>query len=255
MEKLKIKNRKGQNIAVLVEESKVSAGLVFVMHGLGGFKEQLHIQTFRSGFKDKGYTIVSFDTTNTLGESDGDYQNATITNYYEDLEDVVGWAKTQSWWSKAFCLAGHSVGGFCTAFYAESHPAEVKALAPISTVISGRLILEAMPKDQLNKWKKTGWFIEESKSKPGVIKKLKWSFAEDSLEHNLLPKAKKLTMPVLMIVGEKDETVPLKHQKLLFDKLPGRKELHTIKGAPHTFRERYHLNEIKDIFSNWIDKV
>lgn len=37
--------------------------------------------------------------------------------------------------------------------------------------------------------------------------------------------------------------------------LPGDKEFHIIKDAPHTFREKVHLDEIKQIFLKWIDKV
>ena len=225
------------------------------MHGLSGSKEQLHIQTFRQAFKDKGYTVVAFDTTNTFGQSDGAYENATMTNYYEDLEDVIQWAKTQAWYQEPFYLAGHSIGGYGTAFYAENYPSKVKAVAPISTVVSGKLTLEVRPKSQVEAWRKTGWLIEESKSKPGLIKKLKWTFAEDSLGHDLLPKAGKLTMPVLMMVGEKDDGTPLKQQQLLYDRLPGQKELHVIKGALHTFYEEAHLEEIREIFKDWIDKV
>jgi len=46
MQKLFIKNRKGKDIAVVVEEDSQAKCLAFVMHGLGGFKEQPHIQTF-----------------------------------------------------------------------------------------------------------------------------------------------------------------------------------------------------------------
>ncbi len=55
-----------------------------------------------------------------------------------------------------------------------------------------------------------------------------------------------------MIVGEKDPVTPFDHQKLLFDKLPGRKELHIIKNAFHSFRNNDELIEIKNIFLNWI---
>lgn len=39
MEKITIKNRKNQNIVVIVEKAENQKGLAFVMHGLGGFKE------------------------------------------------------------------------------------------------------------------------------------------------------------------------------------------------------------------------
>jgi alpha/beta superfamily hydrolase len=63
MKKEIIKNKKDQRIAVIVDMTKNQAGLAFVMHGLGGFKEQVHIETFANAFKENHYTVVRFDTT------------------------------------------------------------------------------------------------------------------------------------------------------------------------------------------------
>lgn len=255
MQKLFIQNRKGQKMAVVVDESPSAQGLVFIMHGLSGSKEQLHLRAMGDAFKENGFSVIYFDTTNTFGESDGNYENATVTNYFEDLEDVIAWAKIQAWFIKPFCLAGHSLGGICTALYAEKYPEKIKAIAPISTVVSGQLSLEAHPKEKIENWKNSGWRIEESSSKPGLIKKLKWSHFEDRLKYNLLEQANKLVMPVLLIVGEQDRTTPLEHQQIFFDKLPGQKELHVIKGSGHTFKEDEHLAEIKNIFDKWIKQL
>lgn len=225
------------------------------MHGQSGFKEQPHVRTFIDAFLEKGFTVVSFDVANTIGESEGNASDATITSYYEDLVDVVKWSESQEWYEEPFALAGHSLGGICSALYAENHPSKVKALAPISTVVSGKLSYEAHPKEELKEWKRTGWQIKHSKSKPGVTIRLPWSNMEDRLKYDLLKKAGQLTMPVLLIVGEKDDGTPPKHQKLLFDAIPGNKELHVIRDAPHTFREKAQLDEIKYIFLKWIDKV
>lgn len=174
--KLFIENRKDEKISVVVDKCENQQGLAFVMHGLGGFKEQPHIQTFAQAFKDAGYTIVLFDTTNTFGESDGKYEDATTTNYYEDLEDVILWASEQSWYQEPFCLAGHSLGGYCTARYAELHPKKVKALAPISVMISGELSAQtAKHQSYMEEWKRTGWRIYRSETDPTRIKRLKWS--------------------------------------------------------------------------------
>ena len=152
----------------------------------------------------------------------------------------------------------HSLGGISTALYAENYPERVKAVAPISAVVSGKLSLETARyegNNTLEEWKKTGWQIRGSQSKPGVIKKLPWSHMEDRLKHDLLEKAEKLTMPVLLIVGEKDDGTPPEHQKILFDAIPTEnKELHIIKDAPHTFRDKEQLEEIKKIIKEWIKK-
>jgi len=255
MEKLFVKNRKGQKVSVLVEQTENQKGLAFVMHGLGGFKEQEHIEVFATAFQDHGFTVVRFDTTNTLGESDGNYEDATVTNYHEDLEDVISWSKEQEWYQEPFWLAGHSLGGISTALYAEMNPDKVCALAPISSVISGELTLSQEPKDKVTEWNKTGWKISPSKSKPGVMKRLNWrQFVGDSIQYDLLKEANKLTMPVLLITGSEDSGTPYKHQKLLYDKLPGLKEIHVIEGVGHNFREEKHLREIRELFGKWIKK-
>ncbi len=262
-EKVFIKNRKNQKIAVLVELSpnqkdQNQKGLVFIMHGLGGFKEQGHIQTFADAFTEEGFTTIRFDTTNTFGESDGNYEDATTTNYYEDLEDIISWAKNQLWYEEPFWLCGHSLGSFSIILYAEKYPKRVKALAPISTVVSGKISFDS-PKyrgnDILKTWEETGWRIEKSESKPGLVKKLKWSHMEDRLRYDTLENVDKLTMPVLLIVGDKDDSTPPEHQQMLFDKLPNGKEFHIIKNAPHTFRDKEHLKEIKMIIKNWVRKL
>jgi pimeloyl-ACP methyl ester carboxylesterase len=246
MEKITIKNRKNQNIVVLLEKQENQKGLAFVMHGLSGRKEELHIATFAKAFHDNGYTVVRFDTTNTFGESDGSYADATITNYFEDLEDVIDWSNKNSWYEEPFCLAGHSLGGISTAYFAEKYPEKVRALAPISTVISGKLSITNPKYKDIEEMKKRGWIQEKN----GV--KLKYQHLEDRFNYDLIKDADKLTMPVLLITGELDYGTPPEHQKMLFDVIPGEKEIHTIKGAPHTFKNGEHLREIGSIFNNWI---
>lgn len=253
-EKFEIKNREGKKVVVVVDKTSNQKGLVFVMHGLGGFKEQKHIQTFAQVFKKNDFTVVTFDTTNTIGgESEGEYEKATITNYHADLEDVINWSATQNWYQEPFYLVGHSLGAISIALFAKDYPEKVAGLAPISTVVSGILSAETEKhKDGLEEWKKTGWQIRESATRPGLIKRLPWSHMEDRMKYDLLQDASKLTMPVLLIVGELDDGTPPKHQKMLFDKLPGKKEMHIIKGAPHTFADPAHLAEITQIMDNWI---
>ncbi len=240
---------------MVINEAPNAKGIVFVMHGLGGFKEQDHIKMFAEAFVEKDITAIRFDTTNTFGESDGNYEDATVTNYYSDLEDVIEWAKTQKWYQEPFYLIGHSLGGLSTALYAERNLGKVKGLAPISTVVSGKLSEDAHKEfepESYAGWQNTGWRIQESKSKPGTLKKLKWSHMADRLQYDLIPGARLLTMPVLLITGEKDISTPPKHVEVLYSALPGTKLHYIIPGAPHTFREQVHLQEVKQLIQSWV---
>lgn len=254
MKKVVIKNSKGLKLIILPEINPKQKGLAFVMHGLGGFKEQKHIQVMAEAFKKVNYSVIRFDTTCSLGESEGEMEDASITQSYKDFEDVIKWAKNQTFYQEPFVLAGHSLGGICVALFAERYPQKVKLLAPISTVVSGRLNKETHTKEELKQWRKTGRKIEISHSKPGKVKIIKWQSFLDRMKYDLLKKVNRLIMPVLLVVGKKDQPTPIKHQRILYNKLLGPKELHVIKGSPHTFREEKHLKELKRIFDKWLKK-
>lgn len=252
-----IQNRDNKKLRVMVKGPAQSDKLVFIMHGLGGSKDSQPIPTMTEAFLENGFIVASFDTTNSFGESEGDYADATITNYYADLEDVIHWAADQPWYSEPFVLCGHSLGGISTALFAETYPEKVRALAPIATVVSGKLSIESRAlfreKDHLEKWQRTGVLI--SQNPDGSSTELKWSHMEDRLKYDLLTKTQVLTMPILMVVGENDRNTPPAHQQILFDRLPGKKELHVIPGAEHSFKKPHERQELKQLIISWIKQL
>lgn len=254
MKKITIKNRKGLKLVILPEINPKQKGLVFVMHGFGGFKEQKHIQAMADAFKKEKYSVVRFDTTNSIGESVGKTIKATITQYYYDLKDVVDWASKQKWYRQPFCLAGHSAGGECILLFAENYPHKVKALVAFGTNISGRLFRKVFSSRELDAWKDKGFQTRISHSKAGVIIKTSWRFMLDMDKYDVLKKAQNLTMPVLLIVGSQDDSCPVSQQRILYKKLPGPKELKIVKGTPHTFREKKHLLILKRLIRTWVKK-
>ncbi|MFA6325007.1 MAG: alpha/beta fold hydrolase [Candidatus Paceibacterota bacterium] len=260
MEKFEIKNRKGLKIVGDILKPINPKGLGFVLHGLGGYKDQLHIKILADTLFENNYIVINFDATNSIGESEGSYENATMQNHYEDLADVINWAKTQTWYIEPFILAGHSLGGFAVAKYAEEFPQEVKGVFPYAAVYSGKDSFEASEKfkaEEIKEWKETGWTHKTSTSKPWVKMKLPWSHMEERLMHDLKLKVDRLTMPVLFVVGEFDTSCPPYQQKNFYDLLPDgtEREFHIIKGARHTFREPEQLNQLKEIFSIWLNKI
>jgi alpha-beta hydrolase superfamily lysophospholipase len=250
--KEKIKNRKGLNIAVLVELAKKQENLVFLMHGFGFFKEFPLIQEIATIFKNNNFTVIRFDATNSIGQSNGKMEDGNVTGYCEDLNDVINWAKNQKWYQEPFFLAGHSAGAYCVSKYAANNPSKVKALALFSPFVSGKLFIETDEiKPFLLEWQKTGIRQWESSSTPGVIKKLRYQFVEDCLRHNILDYANKIKCPVLFISGENDTTIPIKDQKLFLDKLVTQKDFHLIKNADHNFKPEENFKELREIVENF----
>jgi len=247
-----IKSREGKNICVIIEKSENQKWLVFLMHWFWGSKDEKLIRKCSEIFRNNDFTVISFDTRNTFWESDWNYEEWTITNYYTDLEDVIFWASKEDFYEEKFYLSGHSLWWICTTLFTQKFPEKVKALIPISPVVSWKLSLEIMDKNYLLELKKVWYILKKSNSVPWRIKKVNYSHYEDRLKYNLLEKADKMNLPILIIVWQKDETTPVIHQKLLFEKLTCKKELKIIKNSKHSFKDFWELEEVWEILNNFI---
>ena len=246
-----ITNRDNNEISVVVEnEDSGSSKLAFVMHGLSGNKEEPHLRGMVDVLVKNDYTVVTWDAVHTFGESKGGaYEDATITNYLADLEDVISWASSSDWYVEPFVLIGHSLGGISTALYAEKYPEKVKALAPLSTVVNGELRMESKA-NIVDEWRRTGYHTEKRSN--GDTKTLKWSHMEDNMQYDITKDASKLTMPVLLVVGSRDTSTKPEHQKVFYESLKTDKELHIVEGAEHTFYRPHEREELNQILEHWL---
>lgn len=259
-ERFEIKNRHGLKLVIQVDTPDNPTNLAFIAHGQGGFIEQKHIEAFTQAFLENDYRVVRFDATNSIGESGGKIEDVTTTNYLKDLEDVITWARSQDWFKEPFALCGHSMGGMSTALYAENHPEQISLLIPASAVINYELSASTRDPNFLKNWQEKGYDDQPSFSKPGVMKRVGWGYMEDLKKYNLLKNADKLTMPVLMMAGDKDNGTPIRHQKLLLDAIPSEnKKLIEVKDADHNYRgtDDYEasLDQIKAAISSWLKEI
>ncbi|MBU0576676.1 lysophospholipase [Patescibacteria group bacterium] len=251
-----ITNADGERIAVLINQPKLAQGLVFVAHGLGAHKEQLHIETLARSFINKDYVVIRYDARKTIGESDGDLLDATLSAYFADFQTVVNWASHQPWYIEPFIACGHSLGAACSVLFAQKYPTRVKALVLLSLLTSGKRFEADLHPSELESWKKTGIREWISSTRPDVVKRVKWSFMEDAYQYELLENLKMIVMPTLLIVGSKDDVTPPDLQQEFYDLIPViDKKLHLIQGSEHTFQEPKHLWEIKQVVGRWLEEL
>jgi len=260
MERLELKNRKGQKIVgVFTKPEGQIKGTCVIEHGWSGSKEQPHILAIQEAFLENGFQTFNFDATNSFNESDGEYEKSRLGLHYEDMEDVCKWVQQQEWFTGLFAISGHSMGGYATARYAEEFPSEVALIAPIAPVVSGKLTTEAKERYSpgvLQKWKEEGVLISESSNRPGLMKRSPYEAHLEWLSHDLLPKAHKLTMPVFLLTGTKDTSCPPDHVQQLFDAIPeGNKVFEIIEDAPHTYITKEDLEGVRFLLSNWLRQI
>jgi pimeloyl-ACP methyl ester carboxylesterase len=258
-ERFEIKNRHRLKLVIQVDAPDDSKSLVFIEPGQSGTIDQKHITAFAEAFLENGYTSVRFDPTNSVGESGGELINVTYDNYFEDLEDVINWARSQTWFQQPFALCGHSMGAQATAWYAEQHPEEVSLLATMAPVINYELYMTTLTPDEIKNWQEVGYQETASRSQPGKTYRVGWGVNESLKKYDIVPDAGKLTMPVINVVGEKDKPCPVKHQQIFMDAVANpNKKLVIISGAQHSYRnaesDEYadELDEMKEALSSYL---
>ena len=152
---------------------------------------------------------------------------------------------------------GHSLGGLCVLEYTAQHPSRVSVVVVAGPVISGALskqaIVEFRP-DEWESWQRAGHRADQVATRE-PYNRLPFTHIVDRMEYDMLPKATLLSMPVLLLVGEKDENTPLSHVRQLLERLPeGKGELVVLPGAAHTINTHADVALVKASIRRFIEE-
>lgn len=251
---INVQNRYGLNIVVSTDIIDHSRGIAFVAHGFGGNKEDNNILSLAKTFNDHKYSTIRFDATNSTGQSDGDLVYANPSTYRDDLFDVIMWAKTQKWYQEPFYICGYSLGASSSTIYAKQHSEEVEGLILISPLVAGQLHLIDIPQRDIEEWEQILQQLYKLYSQHADgIHTIRWfPIMLDLMKFDLTQSADKLTMPVLIVVGEKDLLAPLNHQEKLLEAINGNVELAVIEQGDHFFEQGGHLKDLLEKVDGWL---
>jgi dienelactone hydrolase len=257
-QKVMFKNSKGQKLIGILDvpddiESIQPCPAVIVAHGFTGFKEQPHIEKCAKELCGVGFVALRFDSSNGVGESDGDIFDCDLTGYLDDMTCALDFLETLSYVdNERLGLTGHSFGGQATLITAATD-ARVKAIVSQS----GTFIAErSKTLTGAEEWKKRGYKLFP-KTKRETEFKVSYHFCEDRFQYpgdRMRQIAASIKVPTMIIHSENDGSVPLDTGYELFDTLNCEKDMHVIKGAPHTFREQKHIDEVAGLVVEWFSR-
>lgn len=246
----------GEKMAVQVLTPKCPAGkVVFLEHGLAGYKEEGMMTVAAQAFTEAGFTAVLFDARYGLGESDGPLEQANFTHFIEDLETVIQWAKTQHFYAEPFALCGHSLGAGACLHYAAHHPEQILTVVSLSAVISGELLLDSYTHhkpDFVADWQKNRLLYREradDKTKNGYIS---YAHMEDAMRYDLRREAPHIACPVLVMCGDRDisSTVPI--NEALLQALGGKKKMEIVPNCGHTYQTDDNKTQLYAVIRDWL---
>ncbi len=252
---MQIRNRKAFKLAALLKTAKhheerngassQKSALIIVCHGFTGSKEGSgQAVAMGNELASLGFSTLLFDFAG-CGESEGNWEDLTLTGQIEDLGAVVEWSRLQGF--ERIVLTGRSFGGSTVIGYT-ARDKDINAVCTWAAV--------ARP-DQLFshfiKGRETGAADElltiESDEAP---LKLRRAFFNDLARHDLPGCAAAISPRKLLVIhGSADQSVPCADAELIYQSAAEPKKMVIIDGADHRFSD--HTNQVWALFFDWLN--
>lgn len=223
--------------------------LLIMCHGWGSNKlgtwQGLFVKAARELCKD-GFSVLRFDFRGS-GDSEGKFEEQTVETMLEDLDCILNVLDKKQVNINRIGLIGHSLGGK-VALLKSVNDKRIKCLAVWSTPALHQDIITKAFIDEL-KEKKNLWFNDLGF---GInINQLDSCLRQDGLKA-----LRKNKVPILIVNGSEDRSVPSSHAKKLYKNANKPKKLVILKGADHFFVNYEHEKELvkatKDWFKKWL---
>lgn len=201
---------------------------------LGGYRSDMNgtkAQALEAHCRAQGRQFTRFDYRGH-GESDGEFLDATVTNWRDDAITVLDHVTTGPQ-----LLVGSSMGGHIMLLAALARPDRVAGLVGIAAApdFTEKLMWERGGDERRAELEEKGviWLPSDYDEQPYPIT---MKLIEDGRSHLLLEDEIPLDLPVALLHGVMDEDVPWEYAMLLAAQLRSTQvDIHIRKDADHRF--------------------
>jgi pimeloyl-ACP methyl ester carboxylesterase len=217
------KNSKGERIDFTYHPAERKDTLVILGHGLTGNKDRPQLVAIAEGLCALGWPCMRMSFPGN-GESEGRFEDATITKECADLESVLESVPDYV----RVVYAGHSMGAAVGVLTAASD-LRIRILVSLAGMVHTSAFVER-EFGGLVPGKSCIWDEPEHPLSNGFVSDLR------SIS-STLPAAARVTQPWLLVHGDADDLVPVRDSRDAHDAAVCRKRLLEIPGAGHSFDE------------------
>ncbi len=237
---------------LLRKEKKGRFPCIIFVHGLLEDRKAAYIKTLSTKFLDEGFAVLTYDSSQSLGDSGGKAEDVTISQRVSDLTRVISYARRRSFINDdKIIVFGHCYGAM-TALAMEGFQNDLLGMVLVSTParIEETQHTRKSQHDMMKIRLKRYFHIEHNADQL----RINYTFYEDGIKIDMDRAARNLKTPTLFIHGAKDESVPLTNSERLHARVIGPKKLvvidsmdHEIKGAAMTKIYNESLEFLKEL--------
>ncbi|GAB6274738.1 MAG: alpha/beta fold hydrolase [Peptococcaceae bacterium] len=242
--KVGFNNSRGLKLAGLCCVTAGKRGpMVVVCHGLAGSKEgRGRAVEMAEELAGHDWSTFLFDFTG-VGESEGIFNELTLTRQIDDLANAVSWCRRQGF--NPIIVQGRSFGG-TTSLALAAHDYRVAGVCIWATPAVLERLVVGHPKPLQDVTEKT---LMENK-----VVLLKNDFLKDIKKYSITHCASLISpRPLLVIHGVQDEVVPGFEAEAIYRAAGEPKELVWVEGGDHQFTTTYR--QVWEIFFSWLHKI
>jgi len=222
------------------EDCNKRVPIVLMFHGFTGNKMEPHFIFVKLSrlLEKSGIASLRFDFGGS-GESDGDFIDMTLSGELQDAKNILDYAKTLDFVDVSkIGIVGLSMGGAVGGMLAGERREDIRTVclwAPAGNM--KEKILSQYNEQSKTMLEKYG-YVDVGGLQMGI------NFVEDIKTIDIIGKSAAYDKNLLILHGDKDETVPLETSDRYLEVFGERCLLHIVKDAGHTFNSVDWENEV-----------
>ena len=233
--------------AILSTPDGPTTRLAVLCHGFLSGKNSTTNKTLTRLLNERGIATFRFDFFGQ-GDSDGPFEEITTTLALQQTHAALDLVTAKGY--DRIGLVGSSFGGL-VAILTTAQRGDIVCLALKCPVVdfAEELRLTFGP-EELARWQATDT-IQNIMGGPDRVR-LRYAFYDNCLKHIAYGPAEHITVPTLIVQGERDECVPLHQSRRLYEALRSPKRLDLLPDADHQFSRWEDFHQMTMSISDWL---
>jgi len=249
-EALTFTDRRGhRTAALLATPAEKTDRAVLLSHGFLTNKNSTTNKTLTRALTEQGLATLRYDFLGH-GESDGPFENITVDASVAQALAALGWLAANGYTKVG--MVGSSFGGLVSILAASQRPNIVCLGLKCPVVDFPEVLRLEFGEAGMARWKSHDEIPDVTGGTKPVS--LRYAFYENAQRHDGYAAAASITIPTLIVQGEKDELVPLHQSSRLMGALQGKRQLEILRGADHGFTKGEDFKQMAMLLTDWMVK-
>jgi pimeloyl-ACP methyl ester carboxylesterase len=189
----------------------------------------------------RGLLVLRFDFA--AAAPAGNFEEITYSGEVADLQSACSFMGTHQRGKSG--LLGSSMGGTVTLLFAARQQDIATIVTLAAPVHPERFIDRLLTPAEVRHWRETGYTFYHGR-------RLNASLLEDLQEIDVPEAARRITCPVLILHGDRDEVVPVEEAHELHGYLSGPKKLSILEGGDHRLSDTATMKRALTEAIDWL---